>query len=377
MAGSTNNPNINSGINQVIQAINDLITGFSCPDVNVTVPPSVINVYVSGGSCASNCAPVASGPINDAEPSEGQTTEGEGPGGYEPPATWEGTTEEYDLYKCKAATWLANAYLNYVAKFTAFASAYTSMTVSVFFGYALADVYMALIGPALFFILFGFIIALDIAGGTLAVYLAAYYTSLNSTKEQFICDLYAATSVTSAKAVISAWIADNLPTGLPSSWTGYHVDCLFPNRVINVLFEEYAPVNDVTEADCSGCVCDAFFQNMTNGDATCTKLNDTDFESAWSAANSRYELAMAVNHDPDDHTSFTNWTGSMMIVSYEVLSGTIGGITPPPSPIRFFDQSSNPVGGGSDPQPETCFGWVIMVSSSPFTVRFACVSDCA
>lgn len=130
--------------------------------------------------------------------------------------------------------------------------------------------------------------------------------------------------------------------------------------------------------DCSSCSqeCEAFFQNMENGGFLAEKLNDTDFRAVFSTPNNRWELLMAVNHDPDDHTSFTNWTGPMMVIGYEVLSGTISGIPVPPSPVRFVDQANNVIGGGSSPQEPHCCAGVIMVSDNQFTVRFFCVSPC-
>jgi hypothetical protein len=210
-------------------------------------------------------------------------------------------------------------------------------------------------------------------------------------KEEIICELFLAEDVEAVYDLLEGHLNTYLEAILIAhpEWAELEeslksaITDLLPNTALNILFEEeeraeitaYDPEDFVECTECGG-GCDAFFQNMANDGYTCTKLNDTDFEAVYNVSNGRYEVIMAVNHDPDDHTSYTNWTGPMMVVGYEVLAGTIDGITPPPSPIRFFDQASNSLGGGSDPQPPTCFGWVIMVADNQFTVRFECVSEC-
>lgn len=259
MAGNEDNPNINTGINQVIKAINDLVTQLisgiqiNCPDITINLPAPIVNVTMGG--CSPNCAP-GGGTLVPPEESPGQTEPGGGPGGYDPPESWEGTPEEYETYKCKAATFLADAYLTYVAKFSLFASiGLTSITVTMFFA-PMPEAFMALVSPALAFALFAFELTIALAGNVLAGYLGMYYENLDNTKSQFICDLYNAPTVEDARTVILAWISDNLPSGLGSipGFADYHVDNLFPVQVINILFEEYTPVNDVTGEDCSECI---------------------------------------------------------------------------------------------------------------------------
>ncbi len=227
------------------------------PDVNLTCSPDV-NVSVSGGgNCgakgnSSNCAPGGYGLI-PAVPSDGQTEIGSGPGGYTPPATWEDTTEAYVDYKCKAATFLAGAYISYIDKCISQSNNLALMSASVFFELVLSEWFLALLSPALLLAIFAYWLTLLAGTGDISIYLADYKGNLTDTKDQFICDLYNAPSVSEARTIITAWISDNLPVGIPSSWVDYHVNNLFPDSVVNILFEHYEAVDSVTGEDCSGC----------------------------------------------------------------------------------------------------------------------------
>lgn len=211
--------------------------------------------------------------------------------------------------------------------------------------------------------------------------LLALADAIEDDKENWICYLYEGDNVNAVTGTISNAL-DALITALGvTSVIGRALKIialvLLNSDTLGALFSGRA--KDVyPDADCSSCneECEAFFQNMENGGFMAQKLNDTDFRAVFNTPNNRWELLMAVNHDPDDHTSFNNWTGPMMVIGYETLSGTISGIPVPPSPVRFVDQANNVIGGGSSPQEPHCCAGVIMVSDNQFTVRFFCVSGC-
>lgn len=224
------------------------------PTTNVNVTNNHPITVSGGGSCSPNCAP-GSGAFTPPDASAGQTTPGEGPGGYEPPENWGGTPEEYDAYKCKAATFIVDSYLTYVAKFSAFASiGLTAITVSMFFA-PMPDKFMALVSPVLAFALFAYLLTVAIAGNVLAGYLGTYYSNLNSVRDDTICELYNATSVGDARTAITNWLTDNLPAGLGSvpGFVDYHVSSLFTNEVLNILFDQYDALSDEPDGDCSNC----------------------------------------------------------------------------------------------------------------------------
>lgn len=224
------------------------------PTTNVNVTNNHPITVSGGGSCAPNCAP-GGGSFTPPDASEGQTEPGEGPGGFTPPTTWTGTTEEYDAYKCKAATFLVDSYLTYVAKFSAFASiGLTAITVSMFFA-PMPDKFMALVSPVLAFALFAYLLTVAIAGEVLGGYLGLYYANLSAVRDETICELYEAPTVSAARTVITDWLTEQLPAGLGSvpGFVDYHVSSLFTNEVLNILFEEYAALSDEPEGDCSEC----------------------------------------------------------------------------------------------------------------------------
>lgn len=224
------------------------------PTTNVNVTNNHPITVSGGGSCSPNCAP-GGGSFTPPDAAPGQSTPGGGPGGYEPPAGWGGTTEEYNAYKCKAATFLVDSYLTYVAKFSLFASlGLSAITVSMFFA-LMPDKFMALISPVLAFALFAYLLTVALAGDVLGGYLGLYHANLSSVRDDTICELYNAPTVADARQVISDWMTEQLPAGLGSvpGFVDYHVSSLFTNEVLNILFVEYDALSDEPDGDCSGC----------------------------------------------------------------------------------------------------------------------------
>lgn len=269
MAGSENSTTILEANNQQVAAINDLsvdlaaaiadnlagvLTDAIVAAVSALPQPKITVVSSTSGGCSTNCVPGGADLI-DSDPSEGQTEIGGGPGGYDPPASWGGTTEQYDTYKCQAATWIADNYIAYVDSFTSLAGMYSLMSASTFWGLTIAPDWVAILSPVFALVLFAFLIT-NLGGlAGLAGYLATYSSNLTSTRDDFICELYNSPSVDAARAAITAWVGDNLPAALGSisGIVDYHVSNLFPNNVINTLFEEYTPINEVTGSNCSSC----------------------------------------------------------------------------------------------------------------------------
>lgn len=288
MSGSTSNETILAGLNQVIQAINDLVaagsgdTALTDAVTSLTEAVQGINLrpiikitnLIPGGTCGDNCIG-GGGPLADPDAAEGQ-----GEGG-EAPSTWEGSQVEFNAYKCKAATLLATSYKNYVLKFTSISGILSTISPAAFFSPLIPDAWMALISPALAFALFAYLVTTFVGFVGLTAILAEYAGNLEEDLDQFICDLYDAQDVAAARAVIASHIADTLPVGLPSSWVDYHITNLFPNSVINILFEEYTPALDVASGDCQCHDDDCFiFFVDEEGWTTAESLNGFGYEDA-------------------------------------------------------------------------------------------------
>lgn len=211
-----------------------------------------VTSLVPGGTCGDNCAP-GSGPLVDPGEADGQS------GPSEVPPGWEGDLASYRDYKCKAANFLADSYIKYVEGFTSLSGILSVISPTLFF-LPVPDAFMALLSPALAFALFAYLLATFIGFTGLVALMGTYLGNLSSTRDQFVCDLYSAISVPDAKAVIQAWIEDNLPVGIPSSWVTYHMANLFPNSIVNILFVEYgamgdyAPLTDCTECEPETCM---------------------------------------------------------------------------------------------------------------------------
>lgn len=245
MAGSTSNTDILKALNQAIQAINDLVLGGDTVVVeapNVTVRPSVtVNCNCGCGGYGGSSQPVI-----DSDPVDG----------YPPPSG----SAPVDENKCKRVNFLIDQYLDYLWNtervFTAVSvgpsagmAAWIAQVPLVFSSLALAGAVVAL---------FWYVATLLVGGLALGLAVLAHKTALENDKANFVCDLYNAGTPADARAVIQQYMSDNL-AGLPESWVSYHVDHIFPNNVLNGLFNAWG--DDVEAAlaayagsvDCGGC----------------------------------------------------------------------------------------------------------------------------
>jgi hypothetical protein len=199
---------------------------------------------------------------------------------------------------------------------------------------------------------------------------------ITENKDDFICILYEQESVegvidATASLLAAALVALGIGEALGVVVTQI-ILWLLNGDTLGTLFTSGAK-GIYPNAECAPCLPSATFVNMANGEYLTERLSDTDFRAVYNPGNTRYEMLVAVNHNPDDHTSFADWIGPMFVCGYEVLSGAVSGVAEPPSPVRFFNQSSGSLGGGSDPQPDSCFAWLILVSSVAFDCRFTAV----
>lgn len=110
---------------------------------------------------------------------------------------------------------------------------------------------LAIAGAVL--VLFGYVIGLFIAGLPLGVVLLAYANNLEGDKQSVVCDIMdLAASPSDVRSILSTWMTNNLPVDLPSSWVSYHIEHLFPNNVVNEIFEQTWDIGQHS-FDCSPC----------------------------------------------------------------------------------------------------------------------------
>ena len=253
----------NSRSTDLIEAINDLVLGGDTVVVeapNVTVRPST-SITVN---CNCGCGGYggSSQPVLDSDPVDG----------YPPPSG----SDPVDENKCKRVNFLIDQYLDYLWNtervFTAVSvgpaagmAAWIAQVPLVFSSLALAGAVVAL---------FWYVATLLVGGFALGLAVLAHKTALENDKANFVCDLYNAGTPADARAVIQQYMSDNL-AGLPESWVSYHVDHIFPNNVINGLFNAWGDDVEASLAayaggseGCGGC--GENFYNIYSGDGNIT-----------------------------------------------------------------------------------------------------------
>lgn len=223
------------------------------PDVNLTCSGGV---FGPGGPSSPGYGPYGQGPINQPPANPGQSTPGPGPGGYQPPASWPGTVEEYDEYKCKAANFLVDGYINYVDGWTrnyeniGSVNDITSWMLALFG----ATPWIALLSPSALVVLASYLATIEVGLAVSEQFLDEYLDYLKSERENWVCDFYNAPSVDGARSVATNYVGGGGVVAWPQFIRDFHVDVMFKNYALNILFEEYPPAATYEgSVDCSGC----------------------------------------------------------------------------------------------------------------------------
>lgn len=227
--------------------------------------------------------------------------------------------------------------------------------------------------------------AIPIMVGALLVLVTSQFALISArdyiaeNREDFVCMLYEATAVNQVIGLLAdaldtlvAVIGVSTPIGVAVKLI---LMTLFNSDAVNQLFDENADYQ-YPDADCSGCTSENLFQAMFNGPTKCDQLTETTFRAVERTdIPGRWEVCFAINHDPGDDTTFTAWVGPMASINMTILDGTVS-FPDPPSPVRYFNQSSGPEGGGSLPVNPTCCAWVIVVSEFEFDIGVEDLGDC-
>lgn len=260
MPAVTNNDTILKAINQMVQALLDLNIGSGggggdCPDVTVNLPAPVVNVTVRCGGYGGGGSDIGSGsPIDDDEAT-----------GTTPPQAG----DPVDEAKCKRVNFIIDKYINFMGIWSAvnglLAIGPAEMMAAYLAGTStLLGAFSSLLVAGAVVTLFWAVVALFIGGGLTTAYIVAHLVSVNSNRADWVCAMYNAGDVAELRQAIVDFLGDNL-AGLPQSFVEYHVDHLFPNNVLNGVFNGWtgdvaAELDAYTSpADCGGCVegCDA------------------------------------------------------------------------------------------------------------------------
>ena len=252
MPAVTNNDTILKAINQMVQALLDLNIGSGggdCPDVTVNLPAPVVNVTVRCGGCGGGGSDIGSGsPIDDDEAT-----------GTTPPQAG----APVDEAKCKRVNFIIDKYINFMGIWSAvnglLAIGPAEMMAAYLAGTStLLGAFSSLLVAGAVVTLFWAVVALFIGGGLTTAYIVAHLVSVNSNRADWVCAMYNAGDVAELRQAIVDFLGDNL-AGLPQSFVEYHVDHLFPNNVLNGVFNGWtgdvaAELDAYTSpADCGGC----------------------------------------------------------------------------------------------------------------------------
>jgi len=299
MPAEVDNATIREGVNQVIQAILDLIPTITTESWGTIdnlrndmtagfdgVIEAIGNIKVSSGGGGCGGCSGGTGELLDDDPAEGQPDEpGDGPGGYPPPASWddEGGSNPFDPYKCKAANFIYDS----IALTLDFLGSFSTVGGAIEAGSALGSLILAsvtshaastigVVGVSVFAVLTGWEVALIvslIAAASLVVgvplLLAFNYTrtELANHKEDFVCALYNARDLPAAKTAAADILTEVVTLFDIGELSAYDatvrqlvqdvIDYWLPNTLINKLFEEDPTIRDTYSPsdpiDCSEC----------------------------------------------------------------------------------------------------------------------------
>lgn len=280
MPAVTNNDTILKAINQMVQALLDLNIGSSgggggdCPDVTVNLPAPVVNVTVRCGGCGGGGTDIGSGsPIDDDEAT-----------GTTPPQTG----DPVDEAKCKRINFIIDKYINFMGIWSAINGLLAIGPAEMMAAYlagtsTLLGAFSSLLVAGAVVTLFWAVVALFIGGGLTTAYIVAHLVSVNSNRADWVCAMYNAGDVAELRQAIVDFLGDNL-AGLPQSFVEYHVDHLFPNNVLNGVFNGWtgdvaAELDAYTSpADCGGCSESVFGMEITEGQG---QITTSDGGTTW------------------------------------------------------------------------------------------------
>lgn len=262
MPGSTQNTNLLAGLNQVIQAINDLITQFGCPDTTVNLPAPVVNLYVNCGTTGGGGVGPGGGPIIEPEPEQPPT--GEVPPGF--PNDW--TYQDYLAYKCRAANKIIDdliatcnnmTTISGLAGVVGAAALYAFLQTSLLSGVLVGLMMVGFSAATAAAIIIAALVAIVLAGGGALAYFGNLADNLADDKEQIVCDLFESESAEGARTATEGHIDDAIQgiVGI-DEWSSDKlnsiVKALMGYSVYNYLFTYDATVNlYVGSIDCDVC----------------------------------------------------------------------------------------------------------------------------
>lgn len=352
----------NTNFTGLVAAINGL--SLTCaPIVNVRSATPTINVSCCGSGSLGN------GPVIPPDPAPGQPSPGV-PDPNDPPANYPpNPIHPYDEYKCRAANFLVDAYLDYINTVVnnfwtiAFKGTISFGTItSLLFG---ASPFLAIIAPAAVPVLVGYVIALVVGSLITSFALGAYYGYLVEHKQEWVCDLYNAQDVTAARNIIIEWLSTG--SDLPGDWVSYHVDNLFPNSVLNILFEEYEPAANYSgSVDCNTCGCQPLSFDYGSWDGEW--LFTPTFEGVIAGCE-HHTLYFAMSCPAE--------------LSFSLASGILDkSCQDPPlvtDMVRLYSGGPNGTevySGNSLPSGAVCCDYLRIFSLEPFTLQIEKVSDC-
>lgn len=231
------------------------------PDINLTCAPDV-NLVCGGGSfgpggpSSPGYGPYGQGPIIQPPANPGQTTPGSGPGGYNPPASWGGQPAEYDEYKCKASYFLVDGYINYVDGWARNLENISSLNDVTAYLWAIfqGTPWIALLAADAIPLIGTYLVTLSVGLSIEEQFLDEYLDYLRGIRDEWACDFYNAPTVDAARQAALNYVGGGGVIAWPTAIRDFHVDVMFKNYVLNVLFEEHSQVLAYTElVDCSSC----------------------------------------------------------------------------------------------------------------------------
>lgn len=170
----------------------------------------------------------------------------EQPGPDIPPTSWDRGQDEFVDNKCRAASWLTQAYIDYILGLES-PGAWVTIASGSGLAFLFSKPAIAILAAPLMVALGSYLATVIVGFSSIVGLMSGYRSNLQATQGATIGNLTLDLSVDEARVTLQAWVSDNSPIGLPSDWVERHVDALFTNQVLNVLFSDNHGIQEILD----------------------------------------------------------------------------------------------------------------------------------
>lgn len=317
MAGQTDNTDILNGLNQLIQAVNDLVLSSNCS-------PQIVNNVSMSCQCGSGGAGGTDTEPSDTDTGDPGDPQGDPPDGFD---TW----EEYHTYKCGVATKIIDDLL---ADFNWYLGLAPEVRIALAVGSFAIGMLTPIPGDEVAVVM-GILLAILQFDITIVTWIT---NSITNNYDDLVCTLFSATNATQAEANVEQALADAVDdefSSWPDPFVPWQVKELLSLMVstysINRLFVKDEALNGkLPTGDCSECASEECAVGPYN--------STPDFSSSWAGDQVTVEFG---SYYVGGNTPYVGGAVRITaciyrVVSYSLLSGTWNGSVQAPTAYGHF-----------------------------------------